>query len=144
PWVASAVIVAIINHEFRAADLYKLDPKFRDSRKTKRLIGLSADLDGQLELQDASGEYKSMAALLVPLQTYFNILLHYISNSTIALMAWSSEYEFAAVLDYHTQFFDSRVQEMLLDRDYFPWGQIDTQLQARCLIGHLKARVAST
>ncbi|KAJ3978889.1 hypothetical protein F5890DRAFT_1377207, partial [Lentinula detonsa] len=144
PEVEAATITSIINHEFRASDLYKLDSRYRD--KTERQI---LSLKGEtLELTTnnaAYREYKSLNAIAVPLSTYFSILLtHAEAAGKVSLIASdffkynahlikiTSEYEWSAVVGYHMAFFNKRRREMQ-NGDYSGWGKVDMELRGEHL-----------
>ncbi|GLB36092.1 hypothetical protein LshimejAT787_0303800 [Lyophyllum shimeji] len=129
PEVEAATITSIIQHEFRGSDLYKLDSRYRD--KTERQV-LSLH-GGTLELTSddkALKEYKTPNSILVPLHTYFNILVQHAHHSRRSadvsfgffrycthLTQVASEYEWHAVVPYHMAFFAKRRREMI-DGDY--------------------------
>ncbi|KAJ3779732.1 hypothetical protein GGU10DRAFT_337764 [Lentinula aff. detonsa] len=124
PEVEAASITAIITHNFRASDLYKLDSRYRD--KTERQI---LSLKGEtLELttnDSAYRDYKSLNAIAIPLSTYFSILVsHAETSGKIA-----SEYEWSAVIAYHMAFFNKRRREMQ-EGDYSGWGKVDMELRS--------------
>ncbi|ETW80873.1 hypothetical protein HETIRDRAFT_319169 [Heterobasidion irregulare TC 32-1] len=151
PLVEAAVITAIVTHEFRSSDLYKLDPQYRD-KADRRILALNGDT---LELQtgDSSAkEYRSLNSVIIPLSTYFSILGSAIAPMTpsiglvisgfwaytASLMQFASEYNWAAVHAYHADFFTARRREMQTG-DYSKWGRIDLDIQTRRLFGHNKA-----
>ncbi|KAL0567967.1 hypothetical protein V5O48_014024 [Marasmius crinis-equi] len=142
PEVEAATIASIINHEFEAHDLYKLDPKSRD--KTE---GQILSLRGGSLTNSAFKDYKSLSSVAVPLSTYFSIILVHaeptarVSNMAVDFFRYNShlikisdEYEWAAVVAYHMAFFDKRRREMQLG-DYSGWGRIDVELQGEHLHG---------
>ncbi|KAJ3759705.1 hypothetical protein FB446DRAFT_626399, partial [Lentinula raphanica] len=146
PEVEAATITAIITHDFRASDLYKLDSRYRD--KTERQI---LSLKGEtLELttnDSAYREYKSLNSIAVPLSAYFSILVCHaeaagkvsrISTDFLKynahLIRISSEYEWTAVVAYHMAFFNKRRREMQ-EGDYSGWGKVDMDLRGEHLYG---------
>ncbi|GLB42544.1 hypothetical protein LshimejAT787_1105590 [Lyophyllum shimeji] len=146
PEVEAATITSIIRHEFRGSDLYKLDSRYRD--KTERQV-LSLN-GGTLKLSSndtALREYKTPNSILIPLQTYFNILVqhahahHFGRAADVAfgffrysahLTQVASEYEWHAVVPYHMAFFAKRRREMI-DGDYSGWGRVDMELRGEHL-----------
>ncbi|KAI0039274.1 hypothetical protein FA95DRAFT_1459018, partial [Auriscalpium vulgare] len=139
PWVGAAVITSIFAHEFRSSDLWKLDVRNRD-KKTKKTIGIGHSY--QIEIVDEAGsDYRSASSLLIPLQTFFNIVLGGLSNSgsTASLLELSITHEWVAVYDYHCLFFDTRMREMS-HANYAGWRDIDTKIQAMRLFGRLRAQ----
>ncbi len=76
-----------MQHELQGANLYKLDPRYRDKAKWKTL-----KLNGtKLELSNddaAMKEYKTLNSILDPLSTYFSILImHAQPSGKAALLA---------------------------------------------------------
>ncbi|KAJ3793701.1 hypothetical protein GGU11DRAFT_691260 [Lentinula aff. detonsa] len=144
PEVEAATITSIINHKFRASDLYKLDSRYRD--KTERQILSLKGETLELTTNDAAyREYKSLNAIAVPLSTYFSILLtHAEAAGKVSLIAShffkynahlikiTSEYEWSAVVGYHMAFFNKRRREMQ-NGDYFGWGKVDMELRGEHL-----------
>ncbi|KAG6901490.1 hypothetical protein C0995_011210 [Termitomyces sp. Mi166 len=71
PDIEAAVITAIIMHEFKAADLHKLDSTNQD----KEVAYTFNRATNQFEVSNrATKEYKNPFSVLVPLQCYFNML----------------------------------------------------------------------
>lgn len=152
PQVEAAVLTAIINHEFRASDLYKLDPQYRD-KADRRVLAINGDT---LELQSGEAtakEYRSVNSVIIPLGIYFSILGAAIASQNAAtngaiitgfwaysnsISQFASEYNWTAVSAYHTDFFTARRREMQ-SGDYSRWGRIDSDIQSRRLFGHTKA-----
>ncbi|KAG6893381.1 hypothetical protein C0992_010225 [Termitomyces sp. T32_za158] len=144
PDVDTAVIAAIISHEFRATDLHKLDPSNRD-RETAYTFNGSTN---QFEVSHRSAkEYKTPFAVLIPLQTYFDILAYHTNDAaatssffryTAHLVKLVAEYEWAAVYDYHAIFFNRRRAEMAAG-DYSQWGRWDNDLLSEHVYAHRKA-----
>ncbi|KAJ7288817.1 hypothetical protein C8J57DRAFT_981295, partial [Mycena rebaudengoi] len=141
PDLEAAVITLVIQHELKAWDLSKLDSRYRnkEDRQTLSLGGV------QLSYTDAAPrDYKSLNAIVVPLSEYFAILCMYAqptgrkhigsrANSGIA-----AEYEFAAVVEYHMEFFQRRRGEMQRHGDYSGWGRPDVELMSTLLYDRRK------
>ncbi|KAG6894682.1 hypothetical protein C0993_011003, partial [Termitomyces sp. T159_Od127] len=133
PDVDAAVITAIITHEFKAADLHKLDLTNRDKETAYTFNGST----NQFEVSHrAAKEYKTPFTVLIPLQTYFDILAFHVNNAaatgafyryTAHLLKLIAEYEWLAVYDYHAIFFNCRRAEMAMG-DYSQWGCRDNNL----------------
>ena len=152
PEVEAATITSIIQHEFRGSDLYKLDSRYRD--KTERQMLALNGTTLELTTNDtALKEYKSLNSILVPLSTYFSILIMHAQASgkaaTISfnvlrynghLVKIASEYEWTAVVAYHMAFFAKRKREMS-EGDYGGWGRIDLELQGEHLYPNRKLKV---
>ncbi|KAJ7078565.1 hypothetical protein B0H15DRAFT_788808 [Mycena belliarum] len=141
PDIESACITAVITHELRAADLYKLDPRLNDSDPTYNLTA-----SGAFEMNVSKHKaYKTLNSVLLPLNTYFSILtVHtkgslaaYFARHTAHLVTLASEYEWAAVLEYHTIFFNRRRGDML-EGSYTQWGEPDLALLAQSVFPHRK------
>ncbi|KAJ3993524.1 hypothetical protein F5050DRAFT_1546638, partial [Lentinula boryana] len=141
PKVEAASIMAIITHDFRASNLYKLDSRYRDKTKCQIL-----SLKGKtLELttnDSAYREYKSLNAIAIPLSTYFSILVCHAETSgkvsqistdffkyNTHLIKIASEYEWSAVIAYHMAFFNKRRREMQ-EGDYSGWGKVNMELRS--------------
>ncbi|KAJ7712343.1 hypothetical protein B0H14DRAFT_2167018, partial [Mycena olivaceomarginata] len=141
PDIEPACITAVITHELRAVDLYKLDPRLKDTEPT---YSLSAT--GAFEMNVSKHKaYKNLNSILLPLNTYFGILTAH-ANGTLAayfhrhtahLVTLASEYEWVAVLEYHTLFFNRRRGDML-NGDYVSWGTPDLALLALSVYPHRK------
>ncbi|KII90040.1 hypothetical protein PLICRDRAFT_174840, partial [Plicaturopsis crispa FD-325 SS-3] len=76
PEVEAAVITAVIQHDLRGSDIYKLDSRYRDKteRQTLALNGTTLELSSN---DSAAKDYKSLNSILIPLHTYFSILAAY-------------------------------------------------------------------
>ncbi|KAG5353398.1 hypothetical protein C0989_007183 [Termitomyces sp. Mn162] len=74
PNIEVAVIIAIITHEFKVANLHKLNPMNWD----KEVAYTFNRTMNQFEVSNrAAKEYKNAFSILVPLQHYFNVLGFY-------------------------------------------------------------------
>ena len=138
PLVELAVIKAIVTHNFRATDLYTLDPQHRGR-------------GGWRARNRVAMELRSLNSVIIPLSTYFSILGFAIApvNSSIgsivsgfwaytaSLMQFALQFEWAAVYLYHVDFFTTRCREMQFG-DYSRWGRIDVDIMSRRLLGHNK------
>ncbi|KAH0589537.1 hypothetical protein H2248_005274 [Termitomyces sp. 'cryptogamus'] len=143
PDVKAAVIVAIITHEFKAADLHKLDPMNRDKETAYTFNGST----NQFEVSHrAAREYKNPFSILIPLTTYFKVLAFHVNNNAATDAFWDysahllklvAEYEWHAVYAYHSIFFNRRRAEMAAG-DYSRWGQSENGLLAEHVYGHRK------
>ncbi|KAJ3991045.1 hypothetical protein F5050DRAFT_1534658, partial [Lentinula boryana] len=144
PEVEVATITSIINHKFRASDLYKLDSRYRD--KTERqVLSLKGEILELTTNDSAYCEYKSLNVIALPLSTYFSILMTHAEAagrvSTIGtdffkynahLIKVTSEYDWSAVVGYHMAFFNKRRCEMQ-SGDYSGWGKVDMELRGEYL-----------
>ena len=121
PLVKVAVITAIVTHEFRSSDLYKLDPQYQD-KANRCILALNGDT---LELQTgdtSTKEYWSLNSVIIPLSTYFAVLRSAITPMTpsigpvtlgfwayiASLMQFALEYNWAVVHAYHADFFTAQ------------------------------------
>jgi hypothetical protein len=148
PEIEAAHITAIITHEFRGADLWKLDSRYRDKEPAFAFNSTT----GQFETSNrAAKDYKSFNSLYIPLVTYFNVLSAHIPPSPARrsvpfvffhflthLQKIAAEYEWAAVLEYTMVFFNRRRMEMLEFGDYSKWAVPDTGLMAEHVFGNKK------
>ncbi|KAJ6486470.1 hypothetical protein C8R47DRAFT_958944, partial [Mycena vitilis] len=143
PDVESACITAVITHELKASDLYKLDTRVKDSEPT---YSLSAA--GTFEMNVSRHKaYKNLNSITFPLHNYFAILTAHLpgrSASTVYfyrylthLSTLATEYEWAAVLEYHTLFFNRRRGDMLAG-SYDGWGVSDIGLLSSFVYPHRK------
>ncbi|KNZ71541.1 hypothetical protein J132_08633 [Termitomyces sp. J132] len=145
PDIEAAVITAIIMHEFKAADLHKLDPTNRDKEVAYTFNGTT----NQFEISNrAAKEYKNPFSVIVPLQRYFNVLGFHLPKSndvpfvfyeyTAHLMELIAEFEWSAVFQYHSVFFNCRRSEMATG-DYSGWGIPATDLLSKHVYAYRKA-----
>ncbi|KAF6750251.1 hypothetical protein DFP72DRAFT_744359, partial [Ephemerocybe angulata] len=150
PDVEAAQITAIITHEFRGADLHKLDSRYRDKD-----LDVFISAEGTIERRNkGEKDYKSFDALYQPLITYFAILAAHIPNQRtipfvffqflIHLQKISKDYEWTAVLEYVMIFFNRRRMEMLESGDYSQWAKPDAALMAEYVYAHRKSPRAGT
>ncbi|KNZ80719.1 hypothetical protein J132_04693 [Termitomyces sp. J132] len=111
PNVDTSVLIAIITHKFKAADLHKLNPTNCNKETAYMFNGLT----NQFKISHhAAKEYKNHFLVLIPLQTYFWILAFHVNNTsamdtfwvyTKQLLELVAEYEWSTVLAYHLVFF---------------------------------------
>ncbi|KAG6867237.1 hypothetical protein C0993_005336, partial [Termitomyces sp. T159_Od127] len=144
PDVDSAVIVAIISHEFKAMDLHKLDPTNCDRDVAYTFNGST----NQFEVSNrAAKEYKTPFSIIIPLQMYFDILAFHVNNAsatslffcyTTHLVKLIAEYEWTAMYDYHTVFFNCRRAEMAAG-DFSQWGKWDNDLLSEHVYAYQKS-----
>ncbi|KAG5331578.1 hypothetical protein C0989_007942 [Termitomyces sp. Mn162] len=116
-----AVIMAIIMHDFRVADLHKLDP----SNYNKEIAYMFNSSTNQFEVSyRAAKEYKTPFSVLIPLQIYFNILMFHTNNPlatgaffryTAHLLKLVAEYKWSTVFDYHSISFNHRHADMAVN-----------------------------
>ncbi|KAJ7758936.1 hypothetical protein DFH07DRAFT_722349, partial [Mycena maculata] len=149
PDIESACITSVITHELKASDIYKLDPRLKDSESSFVLTGAG------LQLNDSKHKaYKNLNFIVFPLHTYFAILLEHIPTSSgrgvASYFLWylthletlATEFEWAAVLEYHMLFFNQRRNEMLTGH-YLAWGASDITLLSTNVYPHRKAAPSS-
>lgn len=148
PEIETVHITAIINHDFRGADLWKLDSRYRDKEPAYAFNNTT----GQFETSNrAAKDYKSFNSLYIPIVAYFNVLSAHIPSTTSQravpfvffhflthLQKIAAEYEWAAVLEYTMVFFNRRRMEMLEFGDYSKWAVPDTGLMAEHIFGNKK------
>ncbi|KAG6884626.1 hypothetical protein C0992_005976 [Termitomyces sp. T32_za158] len=86
PDAEAAVLAAIITHDFKAADLHKLDPTNRD-RETAYTFNGSTN---QFEVSHrAAKDYKTPFSVLIPLQSYFRILAFHVNDASATDSFWA-------------------------------------------------------
>ncbi|KAJ6601792.1 hypothetical protein DFH09DRAFT_900325 [Mycena vulgaris] len=145
PDIEPACITAVITHELKAADLYKLDERVKDSEPS---YSLSAA--GTFEMNVSKHKaYKNLNSIIFPLNNYFGILTaHLAANKIIApcvyfyrylthITALATEYEWPAVFEYHTLFFNRRRGDMITG-SYEGWGASDIGLLSSHIYPHRK------
>ncbi|KAJ7099210.1 hypothetical protein C8R44DRAFT_545726, partial [Mycena epipterygia] len=144
PDIESACITAVITHELKASDLYKLDTHIKDSEPS---YSLSAA--GTFEMNVSRHKaYKNLNSVVFPLHTYFAILTAHVPARSAApvyfycylphLATLAVEYEWAAVFEYHTLFFNRR-RGYMLTGSYDAWGSSDIGLLSSHVYPHRKA-----
>ncbi|KAJ7199682.1 hypothetical protein GGX14DRAFT_467830 [Mycena pura] len=144
PDIEPACITAVITHELKASDLYKLDTRVKDSEPT---YSLSAT--GTFEMNNSKHKtYKNFNSVAFPLHAYFAILTAHLPNrsaSTVYFYRYlthiatlANEYEWPAVFEYHTLFFNRRRGDMLTG-SYDGWGSSDIGLLSSYVYPHRKA-----
>ncbi|KAJ7623665.1 hypothetical protein FB45DRAFT_689011, partial [Roridomyces roridus] len=143
PDVKPACITSVITHDLEAADLYKLDVRVRDSEPTYSLTAT-----GTFEMNMTRHKaYKNLNSVLLPLNTFFAILMAHLPTRSAAtvyfyryanhLATLAADYEWPAVLEYHTLFFNRRRGEMLAG-SYDGWGTSDVGLLSLYVYAHRK------
>ncbi|KAJ7198156.1 hypothetical protein GGX14DRAFT_374485, partial [Mycena pura] len=118
PDVEPACITSVITHVLRAPDLYKLNPQTKEQEAGFRIN----ELTGTLEVNTSKHRtYKTLESVTTPLHIYFGILSAHISTRSAIVYFFrylthlnklAAEYEWAAVHEYHTLFFNRRLAEM--------------------------------
>ncbi|KNZ74316.1 hypothetical protein J132_07368 [Termitomyces sp. J132] len=147
PEVDSAVRGAIISHDFKAVDLHKLDPTQRDK-------GTAYTFNGSRNLFEVSHrlvkEFKIPLSVIIPLQTYFDILSFHVKDNMVAghffwytalLVKLVAEYAWSAVYDYHSVIFNRRRADMAVGA-YSQCGQRDNDCYPNMSYAHRKAMPA--
>lgn len=153
PDIEAAHITSIINHDFRASDLYKLDSRYCNKEASFSFNGTT----GQFETTNkAAKDYKTFNALFIPLVTYFNILSAHAASQRntpvpmvffdfiIHLQEIDEEYEWPAVLEYTIVFFNRRRMEMLENGDYSKWGAANSALMTKYVFSNKKVLLKAT
>ncbi|KAJ2936519.1 hypothetical protein H1R20_g573, partial [Candolleomyces eurysporus] len=126
-------------------------PHEKNQKKTLQLIGNSLEIaSNETTLKD----FKDITLLMIPLQVYFGIVVHYASPSSAAALSKlfqytanlhkvASEYTWATVVNYHVNFFLCHRQEMR--RGYYNlWAHQDSKLASKFLHAHCKTAGSST
>ncbi|KAJ6592556.1 hypothetical protein B0H19DRAFT_918779, partial [Mycena capillaripes] len=113
PSLEAGQLLEIARHEFRPADLYKLDSRFRDRTDIDRS---SRRRQGQIRCQGLS----PIHSLITPLILYFRVLVAFAASSGNAeatriisdgsaryyehLHDLYQRYEWSAIVEYHSQY----------------------------------------
>ena len=91
-------------------------------------------------------EYKMPFSVLIPLQSYFQILAFHVNSAAATDTFWTyteqllelvAEYEWPAVLTYHSVFFNRQRAEMAAG-NYSQWGHRDSNLLSKHVYAHRK------
>ncbi|KAJ7731272.1 hypothetical protein B0H16DRAFT_1243030, partial [Mycena metata] len=143
PDIEPVCITAVLTHELKAVDLYKLDACIKDLEPTYSLSS-NGSFDMNVSRHKA---YKTLNTIIFPLLNYFAILTAHIPGRAAApvyfyrylthLTTLAAEYEWAAVLEYHTLFFNRRRGDMLTG-SYDGWGLSDMGLLSTHVYPHRK------
>ncbi|KAJ3822374.1 hypothetical protein F5880DRAFT_1484254 [Lentinula raphanica] len=140
PNIEERHILDITRHDFRPYSLHKLDRRVRSKVDTSK-----GGLDALALSEGSVRDYPSLDSVVVPLLTYFNILIAYArmggnpdagcvlsmgANTYVAsLTEMAKKFQWAAVFDYHVEYMNLRRYEMK-DSNYLGWGPIDGPLYA--------------
>ncbi|KAG6823787.1 hypothetical protein H0H87_000324, partial [Tephrocybe sp. NHM501043] len=145
----AAVITAIITHEFKAADLHKLDPTNHDKETAYTFNGST----NQFEVSNrVAKDYKNPFSIIIPLQHYFRVVSFHVGNPMVTdvfyqyvahLLELIAEYEWTAVLNYHSVFFNRRRAEMAAG-DYSNWSLPATDLLSKHVYAYRKPSATKT
>ncbi|OCH94084.1 hypothetical protein OBBRIDRAFT_196247 [Obba rivulosa] len=149
PYIEDDVMAAVLDHTLSGSELYKLD--------SRRIFEFEWNLvDAALEDSTvalgvapcATDIYKTLDALLVPLNAYFSIItVHglargqsptlpcYFFRYSSHLVKLVAQYEWFAVLSYHIAFFTRRCREMRAG-EYSGWARTDVDLMEEFLVPH--------
>ncbi|PBK67763.1 hypothetical protein ARMSODRAFT_863996, partial [Armillaria solidipes] len=135
PQVKEATITSVIQHELPPSDLYKLDPRYLDEGETK-----TVELDDGItyefpNVNSSLKEYKTLSSIIVPLSTYFSILIAHLQfagnaallavqmfSYTADLARMANKHGWHLVVAFHMAFFARRQREMI-GGDYGGWGR---------------------
>ncbi|KAJ7452176.1 hypothetical protein B0H11DRAFT_1927593 [Mycena galericulata] len=139
-------LAAVLNHTLRARDLYLLDARIREVEPVYVFNGLTSTFEPSTS---TFREYPTLDSVIFPLHNYFAILLahhpnahglpvHLLSYLTL-LHSLAADYDWDAVLGYHTLFFNRRVREMEADGDYSAWSGPDVSLLCTHVYPHRKS-----
>ncbi|KAG5351456.1 hypothetical protein C0989_006417 [Termitomyces sp. Mn162] len=121
PDANSAVLATIITHDFKAADLHKLDSTNQDQETIYTFNG-------------ATNQFK----------TYFHILVTHVNDAAATETFWAdteqllelvAEYKWLAVFAYHWVFSNHCHAEMAAS-DYLQWGCRDSDLLSKHVYMH--------
>ncbi|KAJ7107272.1 hypothetical protein C8R43DRAFT_905807 [Mycena crocata] len=143
PDIEPGTINAVLNHTLRAWDLYLLDPRVQDVEPTYVFNGFTSSFE---KSTSQSEEYSTLDSVIFPLHNYFAILLvHnpkaqrlpvYLLSYLTHLQSLAADYEWDAVLEYHTLFFNRRSREMEESGDYSAWSGPDIALLCTSVYPH--------
>ncbi|KAJ3725538.1 hypothetical protein DFJ43DRAFT_976160, partial [Lentinula guzmanii] len=130
----------VTRHNFRPYSLHKLDHHVRSRGDMSK-----GSLDALALSKGSIRDYPSLDSVVIPLLTYFNILIAYTqmggnpnadcilsmgANAYIASLAeMAKKFQWAAVFDYHVEYMNLWRYEMK-ESNYHGWGPIDGPLYA--------------
>lgn len=145
PNIEVAVITAIITHKFKAANFHKLNLMNHDKEVAYTFNGAT----NQFKISSRMAkEYKNTFSVIIPLQRYFNMLgFHLPKCNTVPFVFYEytahlieliTEYEWSAVFQYHSIFFNRCCLEMAM-RDYSSWGLPAMDLLSKHIYAYWKA-----
>ncbi|KAJ6611725.1 hypothetical protein B0H10DRAFT_1809051, partial [Mycena sp. CBHHK59/15] len=138
PDIEPACITAVITHDLKALDFYKLDIQLKDSEPS-----YSLSTAGTFKINVSKHKsYKNLSSIIFPLHTYFAILMVHIPGCNAAsylthIVTIAVEYEWMAVLEYHTLFFN-RWRGNMLTGFYDGWSTPDITLLSMHIFPHKK------
>ncbi|KAJ3759021.1 hypothetical protein EV360DRAFT_26813, partial [Lentinula raphanica] len=134
PNIEERHVLDITRHEFRPYSLHELDHRNR-SRASDTINSVGGTVR----------DYPTLDSVVVPLLTYFNILIAYarlggnpdagcnlamgVMSYVASLMEMAEEYQWAAVFDYHVEYMNVRRYEMKKG-NYLGWGPVEGPLYA--------------
>ncbi|KAJ3977972.1 hypothetical protein EV361DRAFT_835613 [Lentinula raphanica] len=126
PNIEGRHVLDITRHEFRPCSLHQLEHRNR-SRASDTI-----NFGGQVDTRAQRGgsvrdKYPTLDSVIVPLLTYFNILIAYtrLGGNPDA----GCRYQWAAVFDYHVEYMNLRRYEMK-EGNYLGWGSVEGPLYA--------------
>ncbi|KAJ3979369.1 hypothetical protein F5890DRAFT_1393196, partial [Lentinula detonsa] len=138
PNIKERHILDVTCHNFRPYSLYKLDRRVRSRVDTSK-----GSLDALALSKGSIQDYPSLDFVVIPLLTYFNILIAYAqmggnpdagciismgANAYVAsLTEMAKKFQWAAVFDYHMEYMNLWCYEMK-ESNYHGWGPIDGPL----------------
>ncbi|KAF8586068.1 hypothetical protein K439DRAFT_1305821, partial [Ramaria rubella] len=151
PHVNPALRLSIAKHEFCPGHLFKLDATIKEKPCPKSFeISHSGEFT-QCERDTFPKDYPSFCSLFDPLTVYFEILQFFIISSANIpaihqvvfgcseymriLYQLYTQYEWAAILQYHFLFHNHRLAEMCKG-DFSKWHAMDTELALLYLYGN--------
>ncbi|KAF8580808.1 hypothetical protein K439DRAFT_1318376, partial [Ramaria rubella] len=150
PHIDSALRLSIARHEFRPGHLFKLDAMIKEKPHPKSFKISDSGEFTQHERDASLKDYPSFCSLFNPLTVYFKILqlfviasanvpaIHQVvfgcSEYTRILYQIYTQYEWAAVLQYHFLFHNCHLAEMH-EGDYSGWQAMDAELASLYLYG---------
>ncbi|KAJ3835333.1 hypothetical protein F5878DRAFT_500259, partial [Lentinula raphanica] len=139
PNIEGRHVLDITRHEFRPCSLHQLEHRNR-SRASDTI-----NFGGQVDTRAQRGgsvrdKYPTLDSVIVPLLTYFNILIAYTRlggnpdagcvlamgamSYVTSLMEMAERYQWAAVFDYHVEYMNLRRYEMK-EGNYLGWGSVE-------------------
>ncbi|KAJ3827123.1 hypothetical protein F5880DRAFT_1465058, partial [Lentinula raphanica] len=144
PNIEERHVLDITRHEFRPYSLHELDHRNR-SRASDTINLVGGQVDTRAQREGTVRDYPTLDTVIVPLLTYFNILIAYarlggnpdagcnlamgVMSYVTSLMEMAERYQWAAVFDYHVEYMNLRRYEMK-EGNYLGWGSVEGPLYA--------------
>ncbi|KAJ7761687.1 hypothetical protein B0H16DRAFT_1205780, partial [Mycena metata] len=143
PDIDPSTIIAVLSHSLRARDLYLLDPRVQETKPTYTFNGFTSTFEPSTA---KFREYSTLDSIIIPLHNYFAILMAhhpeahglpvFLMSYLTQLQLLAADYDWHAVLQYHTLFFNRRIREMEANGSFSAWSAPDVGLLCTDIYPH--------